>query len=426
MEHLSHDRKETNPTSTQRFPFHFRGDASEYFGIWFVNYTLTMLTLGIYSAWAKVRNLQYFYGKTELAGGAFQFTASPWKILRSRLFAFALLVVYSIVEQLESEAAVYAYTGFILAFILLAPILTVFVLTFRLSHSSWRGIAFHFNKNYREAYHVYLLPNVLLILAFGALWLPFNSPEVDAFLGYTPYQEAQINPPVEETPTEELLVEEPMIDDVLADEEEDGSYINNYLFIPSAALLLLFVALLPYFDFINGRFIARNASFGTSRFSYSASAADYYAIYWPWFAVTLLVLALWFLALATNYIDFDGNYLTLGLVSLLYYSGTMAYFKSRRYNLLLGKMTTDHGRIRLMAKVPFLGLLLLLAVNSMVVTLTLGLMGPWARVRTTRFLLQHTDLLASTSLDQFVARQTEEQDAIGEEIVDAFGLEIVG
>ena len=30
----------------------FTGKASEYFGIWIVNVLLTILTLGIYSAWA--------------------------------------------------------------------------------------------------------------------------------------------------------------------------------------------------------------------------------------------------------------------------------------------------------------------------------------------------------------------------------------
>jgi uncharacterized membrane protein YjgN (DUF898 family) len=44
--------------------FSFTGGASEYFGIWIVNVLLSILTLGIYSAWAKVRNKRYFYGNT--------------------------------------------------------------------------------------------------------------------------------------------------------------------------------------------------------------------------------------------------------------------------------------------------------------------------------------------------------------------------
>lgn len=36
-------------------PFSFTGSAGEYFRIWIVNIALSIVTLGIYSAWAKVR-----------------------------------------------------------------------------------------------------------------------------------------------------------------------------------------------------------------------------------------------------------------------------------------------------------------------------------------------------------------------------------
>lgn len=43
-------------------PFRFTGNGREYFRIWIVNTLLTILTLGIYSAWAKVRKKRYIYG----------------------------------------------------------------------------------------------------------------------------------------------------------------------------------------------------------------------------------------------------------------------------------------------------------------------------------------------------------------------------
>ncbi|MDR3346857.1 MAG: DUF898 domain-containing protein, partial [Campylobacteraceae bacterium] len=39
--------------------FEFRGNATDFFAIWFVNLLLSLITLGIYSPWAKVRNNQY-------------------------------------------------------------------------------------------------------------------------------------------------------------------------------------------------------------------------------------------------------------------------------------------------------------------------------------------------------------------------------
>ena len=44
----------------------FGGNGAEYFRIWIVNVALTLATLGIYSAWAKVRREQYFHRHTSL------------------------------------------------------------------------------------------------------------------------------------------------------------------------------------------------------------------------------------------------------------------------------------------------------------------------------------------------------------------------
>jgi uncharacterized membrane protein YjgN (DUF898 family) len=40
---------------TREHSFQFRGRTDEYFRIWIVNIALTIVTLGIFSAWAKVR-----------------------------------------------------------------------------------------------------------------------------------------------------------------------------------------------------------------------------------------------------------------------------------------------------------------------------------------------------------------------------------
>ena len=64
-----------------REPFTFTGNTRDYFGIWIVNVLLTIVTLGVYSAWAKVRRQRYFYGNTWLAGSSFEYHAKPIKIL---------------------------------------------------------------------------------------------------------------------------------------------------------------------------------------------------------------------------------------------------------------------------------------------------------------------------------------------------------
>jgi uncharacterized membrane protein YjgN (DUF898 family) len=81
-------------TAPAALPLSFTGSGAEYFRIWVVNLLLSVATLGIYSAWAKTRRLQYFYRNTQLAGAGFDFRGDPKAILRGRLLAVALLGAY--------------------------------------------------------------------------------------------------------------------------------------------------------------------------------------------------------------------------------------------------------------------------------------------------------------------------------------------
>ena len=67
--------------------FAFTGSGSEYFRIWIVNLILSVVTLGIYSAWAKVRRLEYFYRHTRVAGASFDYHGRPLAILKGRIVA---------------------------------------------------------------------------------------------------------------------------------------------------------------------------------------------------------------------------------------------------------------------------------------------------------------------------------------------------
>ena len=63
----------------------FTGTGSEFARIWIINLLLTVCTLGIYSAWAKVRSIHYFYGNTSLDGSSFSFVANPSPSLKGAL-----------------------------------------------------------------------------------------------------------------------------------------------------------------------------------------------------------------------------------------------------------------------------------------------------------------------------------------------------
>ncbi|MES2935280.1 MAG: DUF898 family protein, partial [Pseudomonadota bacterium] len=75
------------PALAEELRFSFTGTGAEYFRIWVVNLLLTILSLGVYSAWAKVRRLQYFYRNTRVADASFDYHGNPKAILKGRLLA---------------------------------------------------------------------------------------------------------------------------------------------------------------------------------------------------------------------------------------------------------------------------------------------------------------------------------------------------
>src|SRR5881628_3802979 len=79
-------------------PVQFTATTGEYFRIWIVNMALTIVTLGIYSAWAKVRKRRYLYGHTRIAGEGFEYRAKALPILKGRLIALGVLAAIVVAD----------------------------------------------------------------------------------------------------------------------------------------------------------------------------------------------------------------------------------------------------------------------------------------------------------------------------------------
>jgi len=158
---------ETLPDLSPR-PFRFTGSGGEYFRIWIVNLLLSVLTLGIYSAWAKVRRLRYFYGHTSVDGGAFGYHAAPVAILKGRLIAYAVILSLFVVSQVAPLLASVLY----LPLVVLMPIVLVRAFRFRAANSSYRGIRFGFDGLESDAFRVYLLLPLFVALTLGLIY-PF-------------------------------------------------------------------------------------------------------------------------------------------------------------------------------------------------------------------------------------------------------------
>jgi uncharacterized membrane protein YjgN (DUF898 family) len=127
-----HSRAAPEPWSTR---WRSREQAG-YFRIWIVNLALTIVTLGVYSAWAKVRRLQYFYRHTRLAGSGFDYHGDPIAILKGRMVGLVLFGLYAAIGYVQFWVAV----AILAALALVMPWLVSRSLKFRLHNSSYRGI----------------------------------------------------------------------------------------------------------------------------------------------------------------------------------------------------------------------------------------------------------------------------------------------
>jgi uncharacterized membrane protein YjgN (DUF898 family) len=318
-------------------PFEFWGSGMEYFKIWIVNIILSIVTLGIYSPWAKVRRKQYFYGNTDLKGASFEYLADPMKILKGRAIVAVFFILYSAVSLVHPVIELILSLGVVV----ILPWLVVRSLAFNARNSAIRNIRFGFDGKYGEAAKVYILWPVLAVFTFGLLF--------------------------------------------------------------------------PYVYYRQKKFIVENSSYGTTKFEFTATASEYYSI---WISA-IIPAVLGFLVYLVLSLVFPPVSILLFFAMYLYF---MAYFSVKTTNLLYNSSRLGpHG---LDADLDVKQYFVIVAVNTLAVVFTLGMLHPWAKVRTTRYKAEHLSLSVSGNLDSFVAQEQKEVSALGEEMADFLDFDI--
>lgn len=370
-----------------RYPITFTGSGAEYFRIWIVNLVLTVLTLGIYSAWAKVRRLQYFHRHTVLDNASFDFHGKPADILKGRVIAVVLFAAYSGLLGVSVVAAVIA--GSIIG--VLGPWFLVNMMRFRARNTTYRGLRFRFRGKTGEAYRLFA-PLVSLFLIYVV---------VNAFMSDA-----------------EILARHPL-----------------FLLLIFAANLLIFSAALPFFHYRYKAFTVEHTRFGTSALQFTASLKDYYLLHgrmWGLVIGTSVVAGLFVMlgfgiGSVFNIALGEAGFTILGLspflLMLLFMPVSMALWVSRTQNLgwgrtrIEGQPLTSQTRVRSLAKLHIKNLLL--------IVLTLGLYKPFAAVAVARYRLESVALESNVGLDHFVSAAADmEKNALGLEVADVAMIDL--
>jgi len=144
-------------------PFVFHGDAREYFRIWIVNTLLTLLTLGVYAAWAKVRKRRYLRGNTELMGHRFDYQADPRRILAGNILVALMFLAYMVVGEVYPAVRLGALAGGLI----LLPWVIIRSFSFNAHNTVYRGMRFYFRQTYGWTAMVYIGQWFFIVLSLG-------------------------------------------------------------------------------------------------------------------------------------------------------------------------------------------------------------------------------------------------------------------
>lgn len=162
---LSDDPPPSGDGGGRLLPWRFHGTAGAYFGIWIVNLLLTVATLGVWSAWAKVRAQRWFNANTEVDGHVFEYHATGWQIFKGRLLALAVVVLAALPGIVWPQANVVLTLVLVVAM----PWAINSALRFRARVTSWRNVRFDFRGSYGRAFLLFVVMTLASLLTLGLL-----------------------------------------------------------------------------------------------------------------------------------------------------------------------------------------------------------------------------------------------------------------
>ena len=161
--------------------FGFTGKSGEYFRIWVVNTCLTVITLGIYSPWAKVRRNKYLYRHSHLGEGSFDYHANPVTILKGRLIAVSISAAYLLATFFAPLFSV------VIALLIAAasPWLLVRSRMFAMHYTSYRNVRFGFPPVYKPSYKLFLKYTLITIITLGIGYAWFRAARARLIVDHT-------------------------------------------------------------------------------------------------------------------------------------------------------------------------------------------------------------------------------------------------
>ncbi|HAS8410697.1 TPA: DUF898 domain-containing protein [Vibrio vulnificus] len=374
----------------------FKGQGGEFFGIWIVNILLSVITLGIYSAWAKVRTKRYFYGNTFTAGDNFEYHAQPMQLLKGRLVALALVLIWVVANSFFPLASLVLFALFYVAL----PWLLWSNARFDSAMTSYRNVHFAFNGSLKEAYMSILgrgLASLLIIAIYIAIVVASAnaSAMVATLLGF-------------------------------------------------GTLVLMFVL---YAWVVAGihQYFASGYQYGDWKFVAKIETGFFLKTYCKAMLIGFLTAVAFMIVMGTFVLGSDIMNIFAGEVDLLEGKGdfvyvvltylvtiTMslgitAYTTTRIRNYVFSRLTAtaetqSETEFRFTSTFGAWDYMSLIVTNFLLQVITLGLARPWVMVRTSRYVASHTGVIGDMDTLKATDQDSAVKNAISDEVAQAFDL----
>ena len=340
----------------------FSGSAGEYFRIWIVNLFLTIITLGVYAAWAKVRTKKYFYANTKLDGESFDYLASPLDILKGNLIIGGAFILFQVTAVTLPILSLLILLAFLAAF----PFLIYKSLCFSARNTAFRNIRFKFYGSLKESYKVFLLLPICIPLTMGLI--------------------------------------------------------------------------APYWNFRLKKYFYENFSFGSARNKFTGTPGFFYETMLLAMGVMILImigLIIIIAAVGVVIAAIQGEAsrdmrVMQGIIvplTILFYIfaivistvlKTFIYVKLTNYSF----ENTSIGDIKIKSEYTTKSLIWIRMTNIAAIIFSVGILAPWAIIRTFKYMSENIIVFSDMNLDRFTASKDVNVSAIGESAADFFDMEI--
>jgi uncharacterized membrane protein YjgN (DUF898 family) len=344
----------------------FIGSSREYFRIWAVNLCLTLVTLGIFSAWAKVRKRRYFYSHTLLDGTPFQYLGQPFPILRGRIIGATLFAVYYMSSHFLTSLLPY-----VLALgAVLAPWVIIRSTAFKARYSAFRNMTFRFEGNYWDTVKVASAWGVVPAIIIGMMFKWWNITWLQA------------------------------------------------------ALFAIAGLLFPWWISRFKSFLVGHTAFGGKNGQLFTTGEEFFGIYFLAGIFFVLIISVAGLSLSIFHISKHSAYY-VALFSIPAYVGNVfsyAYIQAHTSNLFWNKATL--GPLRFCSTLRGLTMAKYYLTNALAIIASAGLLTPWAVMRTMKYRADNLCVLVTGELTDFSGSNMTLVSAAGAEVGEFFDMDL--